>query len=221
MGKNSYQKILDGELMIVGDVHPSRVAYIEDTEKNRLPKVTLSWVEKTLVYVDSMDEVKAEHKKYFSAGFDGDFSAWATEVGRGGGPKWHHFTLCNFRRYAWNYAPGFNAEHGYGSGITYANNRDAGIMCESPTQLIRETFVSVLAELKTKLPMGFMDSVVLRPIMQRLLEDALGNEDAHEWAGRALGSSNGSLHDIEFVETDRSAEFEDLTWALRSSMSRV
>jgi len=115
-------------------------------------------------------------------------------------------TLMNFRRYGWCLAPHApeNDEQrvnlgGFGHGVVWANGLDGMVSCETPEQVIRETFVATLADVAQKLPGVFVYSAQMRPLYNKLVEEALENPKSLEWAERACHGTNGSCEDVEVL----------------------
>lgn len=125
-------------------------------------------------------------------------TGWAVRIDEAGEEIRSHARLMNFRRYSWSVAYNHPDQGAacFGGGVCYANNLDGGIACSTTEQVIRETLVATLALMRV--PRQALGHVAVRPVIQRLLDEALewDKKDAgmyHAGAHRALNSTNGAL----------------------------
>jgi hypothetical protein len=175
-----------------------KVEYISADEKCSIPKLIFSYQKHELFIVDGpgLDNIPEEDQKWFEPTYDKTgMCAYRKEV------EFTHITLMNFRRYSWSWAPGYDAEYGYGHGVAWVNLLDGGISCSTPEQVIRESFIRTLAELERKhegLNMLIRNSQV-KALLNRLVQEALSNSLCIESASRALGSYNGCCSKVDLL----------------------
>ena len=88
-------------------------------------------------------------------------------------PNINHRWFMNFRRYSWSVSDSKDGRYGHGHGITYANALHAGVTCETPQQVIRDTMVYSYAQLDV--PNTMKHHVLVQPMLDLLLADAIEN----------------------------------------------
>jgi hypothetical protein len=137
---------------------------------------------------------------------------WCVRVDTEGDEVRSHARLMNFRRYSWSisYTKPECGAGGFCNGIVYANKLDGGIACSTTKQVIRETLVGTLAS--TRIPDGLIQHVAVRPLVQRLLDEALewDRKDGGVYrcgAHCALHASNGACGDLVVNGEDYKFEY--------------
>jgi hypothetical protein len=112
------------------------------------------------------------------------------------------YTFMNFRRYGWSWAPGKDAQQGYGSGPIYANRTDGGVTCHTPEQVVRDNLILAMAEFccQYQVPDELVYGVgKVKEAWNWLLEDALENITQH--ANNGVHATNGCISDNVKVTT--------------------
>ena len=180
--------------------HGTRTLQLLEGDENNLPRLRCGWQRR--IYIPATaEEVKsmpAEHRERFKAPQsherDQTWHAW------GHGVEMHWMVLCNFRRYGWCFCRNFEGEYGYGGSGIYANGIDGGLPCDSEEQVIRETLVRTLAEMKAAgCPQQLLYGAKSRVLLDKLLQDALEHMSHHATA--CIQSTNGTIDDEVQVVT--------------------
>lgn len=160
-------------------------------ETHGIPAIHFTW--RTLFRV----EIPAEEVEAFETAWPGlaeeaydDKSRKVCWCARTEGAT-HHAWLMNFRRYWWCWSPEPAGKYGYG-GPCYANGDDGGIYSRSEEETIRQTLIAALAQ--GRVPDTLLRHVSVRPLIQRLLDDAMAHVSPH--ASTPIGRTNGAVGTI-------------------------
>jgi len=178
----TFEKLCSGEFEAVAADHKflNKVTLFKSGGESSLPRVSFSWEVRHYLSL-SADEASQLDTPHVQTSQNGGNFVWAREV-RKGETVQKHVTLCNFRRYGWVWASGFNAEYSYCTGPIYANRDDGGVSATSPEQIVRDTLIAALGMSVPsvgKIPGGLKSSVYAREALEWLLQDALNNMSDH------------------------------------------
>lgn len=185
-------------LGIEEEVPTPKVEWVSDKEGCKLPKLHFSWVvvhgiELTPAQFASLTvPLQKRCKKSSLAGSDQYYMYVVEQSAKG--PRRENRYFCNFRRYSWSAS--HSEEQGYSSrgDVDYVNSAPLGVKPESPEDVVRLSFVKALAQLDV--PGELKYHVAVRPLLHRLLKDALENIRPETTRG-CLEDTNGGICDIE------------------------
>jgi len=198
------EDIIEGTYSIVGN--RKFIPAIEYLTKG-LPRIIFTWVEEHYVQVTDEEEdlliskgLLSKREHYEGTGKRGflvvkvrDKQVVTTTV-----------TFCNFRRYSWSWALHESRDgYGFGCGPVYANGTDGGVQASSPEQVVRDTFILALAKLPV--PNEIVRSLGVRPLLERLLKDAIDNVSGH--AERCAGNSVGGINAVNVTDETGTTEW--------------
>lgn len=176
--KPTFETILSGHFVeYTGDY--MHVTLIKAQNARDIPRVVYSWTPHDYAAVTAEQAARLPKPVNVKDGL-----VRVARADKDGKPEVQHVTLMNFRRYGWCTAAGYNAEHWYAGGITYTNNCDGGIQASSSEQLIRDTLIATVAQLRygsVGVPGKLLDSTVNRTALAYLLQDALDNQTEHAY----------------------------------------
>ena len=208
MTTKTYANVIDGTIKPINFGEQGQYSAIEYMDlPNSLPKVQLRWANMEMVELQTEQEAEgiAALGVEVRVGSDGSQYCWGIRV-RGGEVVVQHQTICNFRRYGWSWTSDPGGEYGYGTGVTYANRQFFGLDCQTPEQLVRESFLVTLS--MGNAPNEMKYHVEARGVWGLLLSDALRNISDH--AVRACGpQTNGQCGDVKVIVPGRT---HDYTW---------
>ena len=103
----TFEKLCSGEFQPVAADHKflNKVTLFKSGGESSLPRVSFSWEERYYLAL-SADEAGKLDSPHVQESQGGGFFVWAREVCEGKTVQ-KHVTLCNFRRYGWVWASGY------------------------------------------------------------------------------------------------------------------
>jgi len=193
--------------ILTGDIKPCsyeeftpyvRCDYHDGKGRPSLPAIHFQWVEKHFIPLEGevLEYVKTMWPDAITESGDETY-CWAMEMSSRETDKVtiQHRWFMNFRRYGWCSTDAPDGKYGYGGGITYANGIHAGLTCETPEQVIRDTMVHSYATLGV--PENMKDHTMVKPLLDALLADAIKNRSQHAMTPiryeEESGSANGTI----------------------------
>lgn len=166
-----------------------------------IPELWYTWTKREYITFDSDHHLLVTSSTY---GVDKAPHAWAYQV-KNKTPVLHNMRLMNFRRYSWSTAGNHPSCKGGGfcGGVVYANNITGGIPCENIEQVIRETMVRTVAEMRVPDVLKYHADV--QPLYKELVAEALEwakeNPNYRGGARNALRGGNGVCGNVTVIRT--------------------
>ena len=179
-------------------------------EECGIPRLRFTWVsihflELSAQMTAELEGLPVERRSH------GDF-CWWVNLDEDGEPVRNHSWSMNFRRYGWAASPSAYGKHMYGDAKRiWANSEDGGLICGTGEEVVRDTLVAHMAELRVPRTLKFHPSV--RPLWTALLEDAINYEGpaGRRYCDHAVGTNNGPVGRILVHGEERSGMEEDPT----------
>lgn len=187
------------EMMMNGEATVNRsegfeAAYMEARAADQLDRICFRWTPRQFVNFGphqiaallEAHKITEEDIKYSK---EYVYCSWVdSETGK---PSVKEMTICNFRRYGWCGSPSWDAQYGFG-GVIYSNRNPLGPSQQTGEQVVRESLVKAIAELRC--PAGLKYNSAVTPLWDRLLDEALAN--LSRFAYSATHNTNGICGDV-------------------------
>ena len=184
--------------MNYSDIEENQTAhYLDDDIATQIPRIRFTWLTSELIYLSEAEsqEVVALGYKVSKSHDINLYHARGVKLHLGK-PIVNYAYFCNFRRYSWSETYEKAGEYGYAGGVVYANGWDGGLLCNSPEQVIRETLIASIH--RSKVPDKIKFDLGVRPLWQRLLDDALHH--VSHYALTPIKDPNGIIPSVKIIE---------------------
>jgi len=204
--KPTFEDLFEGQAVLMTDkdpFHGIQRCTIVTTERHDIPVLVWEWEPTAFLFFSAEDMlcltrtqqefVKERFRHNARENSYSDCIRWKDK-------RLNAASLMNFRRYGWATAPGVAPVEGWaGPDIIWPNRCCGPVPCRTVDEAMLASLSSVITEAQChyKIPQELVENCKVRVLYRELLDDALANGRAREWADRAVNNDdNGAIADV-------------------------